>query len=223
MWKAWRAKRLIKYWRKTLSLDKHHLMFNTLYSEVNGFSLSKQARTKTDAIEWTYGEIEFESFIALLSLCEPNSDTIFYDLGSGTGKAVLACAMVFPVNQCYGVELLSNLHACAQKQKIALSNLSEYKSIAKKITFQQEDMLNSTLSQATIIFINASAFFGDFWKQLSFLLEQVQPNTLVISTSKPLKSTQFIVKNTTVVSMSWGVVNAYIQQKISLQSIDNIE
>ena len=68
------------------------------------------ARQKQDAIEYVYGEIEFLPFIALLSLDKPDSKTVFYDLGSGIGKAVLACAMVYPVHKSVGVELLPELY-----------------------------------------------------------------------------------------------------------------
>lgn len=92
-------KRKIRRWQDALAISKHLAVFQQLYADVNGFALSKKARLGGDAFEYVYGEIEFESFTALLSLCHPNSSTIFYDLGSGTGKAVLACAMVFNVKK----------------------------------------------------------------------------------------------------------------------------
>lgn len=71
-------------------------MFQNLYEDVDGYSISRKARVKMDAFAYTYGEIEFLSFIALLSLVKPNENSVFYDLGSGTGKAVIAAAMVYP-------------------------------------------------------------------------------------------------------------------------------
>jgi hypothetical protein len=214
MWKLWRLNRQIKTWRKRLNMDKHEVIFNNLYFKVNGFFLSKQARAPLDALEWIYGEIVFESFIALLSLAKPNENTIFYDLGSGVGKAVLACAMVFPVRHCYGIELFDNLHRCAEQQKIALGLTDDYKVIANKISFIKGNILHSNFSNATLIFINASGFFGEFWSELSKHLEELKSKTMVISTSKPLESNQFIINNKTQVKMSWGVVAVFFQQRI---------
>lgn len=72
-------------------------------------------------MEYAYGEIKFMSFIALLSLTNPDADTVFYDLGSGIGKAVLACSMVFPIRKSVGVELFPELYvdACTRAKDLA--------------------------------------------------------------------------------------------------------
>jgi hypothetical protein len=213
LWCTW-PRLQIKRWRRALALDKHGKNFNKLYATINGFLLSKEARKINDALEYVYGEIDFESFIALLTLCRPNEKTCFYDLGSGTGKAVLACAMVFDVRKSTGIELFSNLHQCAEMQQHHLSLLEEYQTKAEHIRFIQNNFLEVLFPDATLLFINATAFFAEHWLQISKHMEHVQPGTLVISTSKALKSSQFLTKIITPVTMSWGVVNAYIQERV---------
>ncbi|WP_419419867.1 methyltransferase [Legionella sp. D16C41] len=205
----------IKKWQQALKLNIHQPIFNKLYCDVNGFNLSKMARLKQDTIAFIYGEIEFESFIALLSLCKPQVNTIFYDLGSGTGKAVIACAMVFNIQKSYGIELLVPLHKCAQKQQERLGQLESYRENAKKIVFIQGDFLQKSFVDGTIIFINAATFIAELWEQLSTHVEQVKPGTLIISTSKVLNSKRFILRKIVPVRMSWGIVNAFIQQRLS--------
>jgi len=207
---------IIKRWYRSLSLNKHVSHFQTLYSTVNGFALSRQARRERDAIEYTYGEIDFISFISLISLAKPNTNTVFYDLGSGTGKAVLACAMVFNMHKCYGVELFSALHDSALKQQHLLQQLPDYQEKSKSIHFIHGDFLHIDLSDATLIFLNATAFFGDLWTDINHQLRQTKPGTLIITTSKKLSSAFFIVKKITTVHMSWGVVQAYIQERLAL-------
>lgn len=214
-----RSKRRIKHWRQTLALDSHEVIFNNLYANVDGFQLSRRARAENDAMEYVYGEIDFESFIALLSLCKPHSDSIFYDLGSGIGKAVLACAMVFKVRKSYGIELFEQLHQCANTQHLRLAAIPEYTAKSTSISFQQGDFRTISLSDANIVFINASAFFGQFWIDTSRHLEQLQPGAMVISTSKALASTAFETQHITVVTMSWGVVNVYIQQRLPVHIV----
>ena len=210
-----RHKRQLIRWRRSLELDHHQAVFENLYARADGFQLSKSARQGKDAIEYVYGEIDFESFIALLSLCKPDSNSIFYDLGSGAGKAVLACAMVFNIRKSCGIELFENLHLCAEGQRQHLTSLAKYADKAQVIEFIQADFLDIPLSDANLVFVNASAWFGEFWEKTSYHLEQLKPGAIVISTSKPLVSSAWQTRHITSVNMSWGVVNAYIQQRLA--------
>ena len=211
--RGWQQRLTLKRWRTTLALDKHAAIYQQLDADVDGFTLSQTARAKRDAIEYVYGEIDFESFIALLSLCKPNRSTIFYDLGSGTGKAVLACAMVFEVQKSCGIEFFSLLDHCAKQQQQRLKLIPEYRLQANRIEFRQGDMLENQFSDATLLFINSTAFFGETWCAISKQVEQIKPGTLVITTSKTLHSQLFRTIRQTAVKMSWGIVDAFIQQR----------
>ncbi|KTD66289.1 class I SAM-dependent methyltransferase [Legionella spiritensis] len=212
LWATCRKRRLGR-WRKALALERHKPVFNKLYDDVNGFLISQTARIHQDAMEYVYGEIEFESFIALLSLCGINDKTVFGDLGSGTGKAVLACAMVFKVARSYGVELFPELHQAAQQQLCRLRQIPAYSHKARCITFTLGDFMNAPLGDTTLAFINATAFFGERWQAISKHLEQMKPDSLVISTSKAIQSDWFDLVHVTPVQMSWGISYAYIQRK----------
>lgn len=201
-------------WRRALSLDAHLAVYQQLFAPINGFSLSQAARKTQDALEYVYGEIDFLPFIALLSLTKPNNNTIFYDLGSGTGKAVLACAMVFNVKESHGIECFPTLYDAAMGQRNALSLLAPYAEMAKKIHFLNDDFFNANLSRATLIFINATGFFGQRWIDLSVKIEQSTQCEIIVTTSKALKSSAFSIIKITTVQMSWGTVKAYIQQRL---------
>jgi len=203
----------VKRWRKTLNLEHHAHIFQQLYDEIDGFALSRKARAAEDSMEYVYGEIVFEPFIALLSLCKPDSSTVFYDLGSGTGKAVLGSMMVFPLTKAYGIELFPTLHEAALLQQQSLKKIPEYKEKAQRIEFRNENFHDTNLKDATLVFINSTTFFGKTWDTLSKQLEQINPGCMVISTSKPLHSKGFVTLHKTRVAMSWGVVLAYIQQR----------
>lgn len=204
----------INRWKKQLKLTQHFPVYQHLYHQLNGFALSRQARVFGDAIEYLYGEIEFLSFIALLSLTKPNRQTVFYDLGSGTGKAVIACAMVFPVQKSCGVELFQLLHQAAESRKIMLAECPDYCETAKTISFIHGDFLTCSWRDATLVFINATALIGETWKQLNQKLQQLAAGTIVITTTKTLcAGDAFELIYTTRVEMSWGRVNAYIQKR----------
>ena len=197
-------------WFRALNLKTHQRHFDGLYQAVNGFALSQIARQKGDAMEYTYGEIEFIPFIALLSLVPPDKDTVFYDLGSGTGKAVLACAMVFKVKKSCGIELFEELHQSARDQKKYLERIPEYQEKAQTIDFIQTNFLQADISDATLIFINASALFGDTWGALLQRLRRLKPGTIILITSKKLSCDVFETKKETLIQMSWGVVKVFV-------------
>jgi SAM-dependent methyltransferase len=201
----------INQWCKALNLHAHFAVFNQLYESVDGFSLSKQARQDHDAFEYTYGEIEFLSFIALLSLTHPDENTRFYDLGSGTGKAVLAAAMVYDMESYCGVELFKTLYDVSVKQQKHLSRLPEYEGKAEKIEFIHADFLTVDLSKATLIFINSTAFVGETWQLLNERLVETAFGATIITISKKLTSSVFSITKTTKINMSWGPATVYIQ------------
>lgn len=212
-WPWLRRRRRVYRWRKRLQLNLHQADFNLLYSDVDGFALSKQARAQQDSMEYVYGEIEFESFIALLSICPITPQTVFYDLGSGVGKAVIACAMVFNLQAYRGIELFEELHQVAKRRAALLQKIPRYQDKALHIAFKQGDIWQEPFSDATLIFVNATAFFGERWTQLSHHIGQVKPGSLVISTSKALDSDLFEPISEKPLRMSWGVVKAYIQRR----------
>ena len=205
---------VIKHWYNSHAINKHQNNYQKLFRDINGFALSRQARATGDAIEYTYGEIDFVPFIALLSLVKPHINTVFYDLGSGTGKAVLACAMVFNVKKSCGIELFNALHQTALKQQQHLQQLPDYDIPANTIQFLNADFLDVDFSEATLIFMNATAFFGETWITNQQCLLKLNPGTIVITTSKKLSLDIFRIIKTTTVQMSWGPVRAYVQQRI---------
>lgn len=204
----------VNHWYKTLNLCQHEAHYDELFKNIDGFALSREARIDHDAIEYTYGEIEFSSFIALLSLVNPDDNTVFYDLGSGIGKAIFACAMVFNVRKSCGIELLSPLSLSAVKQQQRLRQWPHYQQQSNALCIINADFLTVDFTDATLIFINASAFFGDMWDTIVNALKQVKTGTVIITTSKKLNANQFMLVKSTRVAMSWGPVIAYIHERI---------
>ncbi|HHQ8869421.1 TPA: methyltransferase [Legionella pneumophila] len=203
----------INRWQKKLNLRHHAQIFHLLYDDVNGFMISQQARKNRDAIEYVYGEIEFLPFTALLSMVNIDHNTVFYDLGSGTGKAVVACAMVYPVHKSIGVELFPNLHQCACERLQKLAAMEGYTESSKKISFILGDFLTVDLSEATLIFINSSTLFGATWEALNTRLNSLPQLSTVITTSKTLSSSRFKLVTRAKIQMSWRVVFAFIHKK----------
>ena len=58
----------------------------------------------------TYGEISADGFAQVLAIADPQPGEVFIDLGSGTGKAVLVAAALYPFSKVVGVEFVAPLH-----------------------------------------------------------------------------------------------------------------
>lgn len=203
-------------WKRQLRLPKHLHTLQSISTDIDGFKLSKLARANQDAMEYVYGEIDCISFVALLSLAKPNTATVFYDLGSGIGQTVLACAMIFNVKKSCGIELFPHLHHAAIQQLEQLNTWPVYQEISKKIHFICGDFLKTDFADATLIFISATAIFGENWNLLNRRIDSLSSSPTIISTSKPLMSKSYAIIHQTKVQMSWGIVSAYIQTKIAL-------
>jgi len=217
----WRRETIIKRWYKSFHLEKHSNTYNQIFTNIDGFKLSRQARAQNDAMEYTYGEIDFISFIALLSLVKPDQNTVFFDLGSGIGTAVIACALVFPIKKSCGIELFKELHNAALISQQHLQNYTDAASIVPKLHFIHNNFLHVDFSDATLIFINATALFGETWLALNQHLAHIAPQATVITTSKKLSSTAFTLTKITTVQMSWGSVKAYIHYPYKLPNKNN--
>lgn len=210
----YKKKKRIADWQSALQIPQHLAHYDTIYRETNGFLLSQEARQQQNRFEYTYGEIDFCSFVALIGLTHPDKQTRFYDLGCGVGKAVIACAMVYDVAYACGIEILPPLHQAADQSKQALSTMPHYAEKMQRIDFIQEDFLKSDLQSATLIFINAAGFIGPLWQSLCDKLIKNATHATIIVASKTLPDSHFSLYRQTLVEMSWGIVQASIYHRI---------
>ena len=221
---AWR-RRALRQWQRALKLDVLAPVFDTLYAPVNGFALSRMARNGRDAPEYTYGEICFLPFIALMAKAGMAQSSVFWDLGSGTGKAVVACAMVFGVQKSAGVECFVELHEAAVGVRKRLIQTEGFEALSHTLYFECASFLNTDFFDATHVFINASALSGDTWTQLVLMLQHLSEGSVVVITSKRLPPAYFELADALLVEMSWGFAQAFLYKRRDVcdNQFDNIE
>jgi hypothetical protein len=63
----------------------------------------------------TYGEVASDGFAEILALAEPQPGEAFIDLGSGSGKAVVLAAALYPFSKAVGVEFVRALHLASSR------------------------------------------------------------------------------------------------------------
>lgn len=156
-----------------------------------------------------YGEVEFYSFAALLSLIHPKKNDVFIDLGSGAGKACVTAALAFNIHQCIGIEIVPELHQLSTDVKNHC-----HEPLKTQLTFICDDFLRYPLEKASIIFINATAFFGDNWNKVqAYLLKEVPLNAYLMISSKTLSFEGFTHVALKPIRMGYGQCHINIYKR----------
>jgi hypothetical protein len=101
-----------------------------VFRDVDSYAIARTGRAELEAAldtklsSLTYGEISVSPFVQLLrTLPRPATPPHFVDIGSGTGKAVLAAALAHTLASAVGVELVPQLHKTAVRAERAMREL----------------------------------------------------------------------------------------------------
>lgn len=196
--------------------------FNSLYAGINPVSVSCKERDNLglDDDACVYGEIQFLPFFALLDKVEPRANEVFYDLGSGAGKAVLAAALCFDFSRLCGIEMLPALSQLANEQ---VSNakcmaLREGNAIflpkLDRIQFINDNFLHLNFSDADVVFITATCYHYSTWEKLIDKLIDLKPGSRVIVITKKIQNEKFKLICQSRELMSWGISSVYIYVRV---------
>ncbi len=201
-----------------MSLDRVYAetLFNYLYSGIDGYQISRDARIRakfnTDSL--LYGELSFGAWEKIVMRANPKKDGVFFDLGSGTGRVVFASYLNFNFVKTIGIELLEGLHnkACAVKdtfeKNIKNQILSQIN--GREINFFLQDIFAANLREADFIFMNHPFKEGDdFLKLEEKLLQELRPKSKIVTTIRPLKNSAFKNLGSEKFEFSWGKSEAY--------------
>ena len=145
--------------------------------------------------ELTYGEFDFYFFAQLLDRALDFSnattswqDCVFTDLGSGTGRLVLAAAALHPQwKLCRGIELLQGLHAFAEERQPSLANAP-----AAPIAFHCGSILDPYMyfGDSDLVFCFSTCMDQTLLEQTAQAIgRQCRPGTVVITTDYKLPTT----------------------------------
>jgi len=213
-----RNKILKKYY--TPHIRECHQLFNELYRYENPAAVARAAKKALgrDDFALIYGEIDFVSFVTLLQLVEPKAEDNYYDLGCGGGKAVFAAALTYQLNKCVGIELLTPLYNLCTRQlnhfEQLINDNAYFTDHSYQIEFINDDLLAIDISDADIVFINATGFFGELWDSIVNKIIQLKPGCRIIITTKKLPLIEFELIEESMRLMSWGMNSLRIYRKI---------
>lgn len=191
-----------------MEISQARALYERVFSGVDGFGLSygwQKGIGERDR-NLTYGEIDFDGFLNIL--CDiPKIDQrkVFYDLGSGVGKAVMAAALLGNFRKAVGIEILSPLHFQTATISRALKEdkyFQNNKNNLPEISFLQKDFLKHDYQEADLVFINSTCFSQELMYALSESLQTIPSGGIVLTVSQSLPSMDvFKIKK---YAFSWG-------------------
>lgn len=208
--------------------------FETLYQE-HPLPVAKRAsreeRREREYISMSlvYGEIAFEPFKVVLDVLKrwhhvlKKPGGVFLDIGSGSGKAVFAAALLHDFDACCGIEVLEGLHAISQDvlqrwEKLIKPNFAL--SMQKKrtrISFTLGDALAVDWPpNADVVFMNSTCFGERLMHALTRKLAQsCKPGAIVITATHKLADPHGfeLLRELTVTQEAWGDATWYLQRR----------
>ncbi len=187
--------------------------------------ISRQDRQRFNKQDdsFTYGEVDCLSFMTILEKTQPQSSEIFFDLGSGAGKAVMTAALTFDLSQSVGVELLPGLCELAKERvKKAQAMLTSYDRPFSETSLERlsriqiitNDFLHVDITHCDILFINATCLNYSTWQNIQEKLLQLRVGSRVIVTTKKILHEQFQLLYQGRTLMSWGMNSIHIYVRL---------
>ena len=205
---------------ETESLALYNELFYDTSLEI-GKTLSKDERDSNDLNEdksLIYGEVDFASFYKVLRKVNPAPGSTFYDLGSGTAKAVFIARLTQDFGRCLGIEILEGLHS--QAVKIVDRYNKKFRNyLCTGLDLHASVHLGSFLeydwSDGDVVFANSTCFDDTLMTDMSHRAENLHPGAIFITFTKGLTSSKFEVLERKRYRMSWGPATVYIHRRLN--------
>jgi len=195
------------------------LIYNYLFAGRDGYLLSFQSQKveKISQKDLTYGEIDFDSFAQILNDAEIDENhLVFYDLGSGIGKAVIAASLLEDkFKGCFGIEILNNLYQASQE---VLSKFNEEVRpllagrSGMKIDFFAGNFFDFDLRNGGVVFVQTTCMTESTIETLAKHLSALKPGSIVITATKELPK-PFTVYKKKSYQMGWGSATIYFHRR----------
>ena len=179
-------------------VDRCIKLLSNAYTKLqSGYDISRQevARAKKEGrydevAGLGYGEVDVEAFGSFIKgLPSTHANGVFLDLGSGSGKAVLAAAFEGCFSSCIGVEIVGPLHTLATQALERAREIDADK--ASRVSFVQGDMFakEELWRLADVVLITCTLFTDDMMARLDRAVDElIRPGTIVITTTRRLNS-----------------------------------
>ena len=153
-------------------------IFKDTFSHVNAFKLSTEERKRRNISDssLTYGEITFDSFNTIINMSQVKNG-VFYDLGSGIGKALVAASLLGNFEKIVGVEILDDVFAASQDVITSYKN-NVRENVCKNIEIIHGDIRNVAIDKADLVYVASTCFDESFMLHLSKKAETMKKGAI---------------------------------------------
>jgi hypothetical protein len=196
---------------------KAEQVLQNLYSDCSydfARSASVKERAENDLLtdSLIYGEMEFSSIANILKFINRDArGGKFYDIGSGSGKAVFTARVLQDFDCCIGIELLPTLHELAVSVTNAYNETWKRKLEFGQIQFHCEDLLKYDWSDGDVVFAHNTCFEDDLLQSLFSKAKDLSPGSFLISCqSSGIDYTAFDLIKEMRQEASWGETDIFI-------------
>ncbi len=195
-------------------------VFATSFDHIEGGSISQSERSSKKLVgsEFTYGEIELVHFLALLKAGSSRSGGVFWDLGCGAGKALIAASMSpLGFEKVCGVELLDGLYDAATTAVKRFCDTSATKGLdvrPDRFKLVKGDMRVVDWSDADLIYTSSICFPEELIRSIIENGRQLKKGTRIISLKKWSDGDTYKVICNCKVKMTWGKTGVYVLERV---------
>ena len=195
-------------------LEKY-LGFNELFKEVDGRVISQSERNEKKIVgsQYIYGEIELVHFLLLLKIACNKVKGVFWDLGSGTGKALIAASLSnMSFSKICGVEILEGLY------NTSITIINKYcentKTGQDKFKLVNGDMKEVDWSDGDVVYIASICFSDDLIRDIAEKGKALKSGAKIISLKKWPTTEVYNLLYDLKIKMSWGNTSVYIMERL---------
>lgn len=199
-------------------------ILDTIYKDISGYGIPQKETEliKKEGGDSTYGQITYEGAAVLLEHLAIDENTVFFDLGSGTGALIWQTYLTTPAKKCIGVELSETRYKHAKSTEHFASDLapvcfkfeSDMRSklklgkvawpSKKTMTFKQENMTKTDIKDATVIFMCATCFPEDLMKTMTNRFAELKDGLRIATLKQLPPHDDMYLMQTLTLPMTWS-------------------
>ena len=154
----------------------------------------------------------------LIDLADFKKTDVFYDLGSGTGKAVILASLFGDFSKLVGIEEIEDLHRASvdifRRYETEVKPILPSEKQKQVIELVNSDFLEFDISEADLIFAHSTCFYDELMIALEKKCALLRKGTKLILVTKNFNSPLFEPLKSSEYPMSWGKATVNFYEKL---------
>ena len=170
-----------------------------------------------------YGEVGFRSFLSILKRCQPYRKGKFYDLGSGTGRAIFTALLATDFSSLVGIEIMSSLHEASVR---VLNSYNRHMRLlvegsragSRSVEFIRGSFLHEDWSDGDFVFANSTCFEDELLETVGQRAVNLKPGSVIVTFTRGFEFCEHLeLVSRFKMNMSWGEATIFIHRRIEAE------